>query len=220
MFMEYWWQLLLLVIFSYLIGNFSAATYLSTKFINQDIRELGSKNAGTTNMTRVFGIKYGAITLLIDFLKGFICAFAGKLVLTHIGGTDVGVFAGFLGGLAVILGHNYPILLGFKGGKGFASGLGVFIAVTPNFTLILIGIGIFVLLIVDRMSVCALAFFVIEDIYHILVHAKEYWWIPIFTTMYLILAIISHWPNIVRLAHSQEKSLGIYKRLRKGRQTT
>lgn len=215
MFIRFWWQLALLTVFSYFIGNFSPAIYLSNKFIHKDIRTLGSKNPGTTNMTRVFGIKFGIVTLVIDFLKGFICAFAGKMLLTSIAGTKVGLFAGFLAGLAVILGHNYPIALGFKGGKGFATGIGVFIAITPNFTLLILAIGIVMLLIVDRMSVCALAFFNVQAIYHFLVYAKEYWWIPLFTFLYLILVIISHRSNIIRLMHGEEKPLGIIKSLKK-----
>jgi glycerol-3-phosphate acyltransferase PlsY len=215
MFVRYWWQLALLTVFSYFIGNFSAAIYLSNKFIHKDIRTLGSKNPGTTNMARVFGIKYGIVTLLIDFLKGFICAFAGKMILTSIAGVDVGIFAGYLAGLAVILGHNYPIVLGFKGGKGFASGIGVFIAVAPTFTLLILAIGIVMLLVVDRMSVCALAFFTVQAVYHLLVSSKEYWWIPFFTSFYLVLAVVAHWPNIIRLMHGEETPLGIINSLKK-----
>lgn len=173
MFMNYWWQLSLLLVLSYFIGNFSTAIVISNKFIHKDIRELGSKNPGTTNMIRVFGIKYGVITLCLDFFKGFACSFAGKVIFTSMGGPDVGMLAGYLAGLAVILGHNYPILLGFKGGKGFASGLGVFMAVNPVFTLILLLFGVILLLIVDRMSVFALTFFAVEAIYHVVVYTKN-----------------------------------------------
>jgi acyl phosphate:glycerol-3-phosphate acyltransferase len=214
MFMSYWWQLSSLSIFSYFVGNFCAAVFISNKVIHKDIREHGSKNPGTTNMIRVFGIKYGVITLLIDFLKGFICVLMGKVLFISIGGADVGMLAGYLAGLSVILGHNYPIFLRFKGGKGFASGIGVFIAVNPVFTLILLMVGALLLIIVDRMSVFALTFFAAEAIYHLSVYAKEYWWIPLLACVYLVLAIISHWSNIIRLIHGEEKPLGLINRLK------
>lgn len=209
MFMNYWWQLSLLVLLSYFVGNICAAIVLSNKFIQKDIRELGSKNPGTTNMFRVFGIKYGVATLSIDFLKGFTCVLAGKLIFMSMGGTYLGMFAGYLAGLAVILGHNYPILLSLKGGKGFATGIGVFIAINPVFTLILLFLGIILLLIVDRMSVFALTFFVIEAIYHLIVYTKQYWWAPLFACVYLVLVIIAHWSNIIRLVNGEEKPLGL-----------
>lgn len=217
MFMNYWWQLSLLLVLSYFIGNFSTAIVVSNKFIHKDIRELGSKNPGTTNMIRVFGIKYGVITLFLDFFKGFVCSFVGKMIFTSMGGPDLGIFAAYLAGLAVILGHNYPILLGFKGGKGFASGLGVYMAVNPVFTLILLLFGVILLLIVDRMSVFALTFFAVEAIYHGIVYTKEYWWIILFACIYFILIIISHRANILRLLHGEEKPLGLISILKNGK---
>jgi glycerol-3-phosphate acyltransferase PlsY len=208
------WQLSLLAFFSYFAGNFCGAIILSKNFIQKDIRELGSKNAGTTNMTRIFGIKYGAATFIIDFLKGFICSFIGKELFTIIGGTDVGIFASYLAGFAVILGHNYPLLLGFKGGKGFAAGIGVFLAVNSDFTIAILLIGLIWLLIVDRMSVYALTFFMIEAVYYTFVYTKEYWWLPIFAWLYLLLAVIAHWSNIIRLMHGEEKPLGLLNRLK------
>lgn len=217
MFMNYWWQLSLLLVLSYFIGNFSTAIFISNKFIHKDIRELGSKNPGTTNMTRVFGIKYGVITLCLDFFKGFICAFAGKVIFTSMGGAEFGILAGYLAGFAVILGHNYPILLGFKGGKGFASGLGVYIAMNPGFTLILLLFGVVLLLIVDRMSVFALTFFAVEAIYHLRVYTKEHWLIIFIPCIYFILIIISHRSNIIRLLHGEEKPLGLISILKNGK---
>ncbi|WP_459477161.1 glycerol-3-phosphate acyltransferase [Clostridium saccharoperbutylacetonicum] len=207
--MNYWWQLSVLVVFSYFIGNFCTAIAISNKFIHKDIRELGSKNPGTTNMTRVFGIKYGVMTLFLDFLKGFVCSFVGKMIFTSIGGAEIGMFAGYLAGFAVILGHIYPILLRFKGGKGFATGIGVFMAVNPGFTLISLIVGVILLLLVDRMSVFALTFFAAEAIYHLIVYTKDYWWISFFACVYFVLTTIAHRSNIIRLVHGEEKPLGL-----------
>lgn len=69
-------------------------------------------------MARVFGVKYGVATLLIDLLKALICVLIAKVIMTSIGGAEAGRLAGYLSGCAVIVGHNYPLLLGLKGGKG------------------------------------------------------------------------------------------------------
>ncbi|WP_379153958.1 glycerol-3-phosphate acyltransferase [Paenibacillus sp. sgz5001063] len=209
----YWWQMLLVVCISYFVGNICGAVIVSKRFIRKDIRGLGSKNAGTTNMTRVFGIKYGIVTFLIDFLKALLCVLTCCLAMTLVGGADVGVLASYLAGTAVILGHNYPLLLSFKGGKGFASGIGVFMALTPLSTLIILLGGIVLLLIVDRMSVFALTFFVVEALYYWLTVLEGHWWIPMFATVYLLLAVIAHWSNLVRLVHGEEKPLGLIRRM-------
>ena len=207
MIVNYWWQFLILVSVSYCVGNFCAAIFVSKRFIKQDIRQLGSKNPGTTNMTRVFGLKFGIITLVIDFFKAFICVIAGKLLFTSIGGYDVGVFAGYLAALAVILGHVYPVFLGFKGGKGFASGVAALIVLSPAFTVIALLLGLGLLLLTDRMSLVALFFFLIEAIYHIIIYWQGYWWLSLFATLYFALAVISHRGNIIRLMHGEEKPL-------------
>ncbi len=184
--------------------------------MRSDIRKLGSNNAGTTNMTRVFGLKYGVATFLIDLLKAVVCVFVCKFVMSTVGGTEAGLFAGYLAGLAVIAGHNYPVLLGFKVGKGFASGIGVLIVLQPLPTLIILSGGILLLLIVDRMSIFALIFFVAEALYSWMYDPAKRLWIPLFVTLYLLLAVIAHWPNIQRLARGQEQPLGIFRRIRAG----
>jgi glycerol-3-phosphate acyltransferase PlsY len=203
----YWIQLLILVIASYCIGNFCAAIFVSNRFVKKDIRQYGSKNPGTTNMARVFGIKFGLLTLLIDFLKALMCALAGKLLFTYIGGPELGAFAGYLAGLAVILGHVYPAFLGFKGGKGFACGVGVLVVLAPSFTGITILVGIVLLIVVDRMSVFALAFFLAQAIYHIVIYSQTDPWLSAFAVVYFILSVISHRENIIRLIRGEEKRL-------------
>jgi glycerol-3-phosphate acyltransferase PlsY len=213
--MEYWWQLLILAAASYCAGNFCAAIFVSKKFVKKDIRQHGSKNPGTTNMARVFGIKFGIITLVIDFLKGLICAAAGKVLFTYIGGPELGSLAGYFASLAVIAGHIYPVFLGFKGGKGFASGAGALIVLNPLFTLAALAVGIVLLIIVDRMSVFALAFFLAQAVYHIFVYGQEYWPITLCAILYLILSVISHRGNIVRLIRGEENRLHFIKMIKR-----
>ena len=124
--MLYFWYALL-AIGAYLIGNISFAILLSKKK-NQDITKMGSGNPGTMNMLRNFGFKTGILTLALDALKGAAPALAGYLLFG-----DHGLY---IAGLAVILGHIYPVFRKFKGGKGVACTLGVFLVANPILTLI------------------------------------------------------------------------------------
>ena len=108
---------ILLLVFAYLIGSIQPAYLISRYLLKKDIRTLGSKNAGASNMTIHFGWKYGVITGLFDVLKATI-----PMMILHNQHT-LGFIALFGG--CVILGHNYPFYMQFKGGKGTASFIGM-----------------------------------------------------------------------------------------------
>ena len=107
----------------YVSGSLPFGYWIVKLLHRADIRTLGSKNTGATNVWRSFGSRLGIATLLLDLAKGAAPAFAGVLV----GGSSVGVLAG----AAAVLGHSFPVLLGFGGGKGVATGAGVLLAVAP-----------------------------------------------------------------------------------------
>ena len=123
-------RLILLTLLSYLIGNLNWALLIS-KLKKQDIRSMGSGNPGTLNMSRNFGLKIGLLTFFLDIMKGaiptLIAFFAFKGKVFKASGFSVSEFAIYLCGLSVVLGHIYPVVLKFKGGKGIASTIGVFI---------------------------------------------------------------------------------------------
>lgn len=211
--LNYYIYILLIIVISYFIGNICAAYIISKILFGKDIRESGSKNPGTTNMTRVYGIKYGLLTFLFDFLKGFICVLVVKIIFANIAGNELGTTVSYISGLFVIIGHNYPILLGFKGGKGFASAIGIFFVINPSFTGLLILIGIPLLLIIDRVSVCALLFFIIEASYYVINHNNNNLFITLIVQLYLLLSVIAHLPNIKRLIKGDEKALELKKKI-------
>ena len=122
----------LMVIASYFIGNISFAILLS-KTKKQDITKLGSGNPGTMNMLRNFGAKLGVLTLILDALKAAIPCLIALLVFSNYG---FGYEALYSVGIACILGHMYPVCRKFKGGKGMASALGVFIVANPLWTFV------------------------------------------------------------------------------------
>lgn len=115
---------ILLLIFAYLLGSVPTGVILAKAFGNVDPRTLGSKNIGAANVYRTAGKKLGIITLLGDILKGLIPVAVAR-------GTLDSYF--WIGAVALVAfsGHLYPIFLKFKGGKGIATGLGVFLALSP-----------------------------------------------------------------------------------------
>jgi len=128
---------LLIILVSYLLGSVSFAYLISKHFYHIDIRNYGSKNAGATNVLRVIGGKSALIVLLLDVLKGVIAVLLGRLI----GGEGLALLCG----VAVVVGHNWPIFLCFKGGKGIATSLGVILGIYPLGALIMLLIGILVI---------------------------------------------------------------------------
>lgn len=120
-------KIIIICVVSYFFGNISFARILAG-FKKKDITASGSGNPGTMNMLRTFGVKAGAITLLLDFLKAIIPCVIAKLLLIPHGLGDIGIF---VAGISVIIGHIYPVVYKFKGGKGIACAIGVFAVANP-----------------------------------------------------------------------------------------
>jgi len=116
-----------LIVASYLIGAVPFGLLLS-RSSGIDIRTQGSCNIGATNVARLLGKKMGILTLLLDVAKGFFPMFVTALIIGHGPGRNLLIA---LSGAATVLGHMYPVYLGFKGGKGVATGLGVFLYLAP-----------------------------------------------------------------------------------------
>jgi glycerol-3-phosphate acyltransferase PlsY len=114
----------LLLIFAYLLGSVPTGVILAKTFSEVDPRTQGSRNIGATNVFRTAGKKLGALTLLGDILKGLVPVAIARSTL------DSQFWIGAVA-LTAFLGHLYPIFLRFKGGKGIATGLGVFLALAP-----------------------------------------------------------------------------------------
>lgn len=130
---------MLIAVGSYLFGNINTAITVS-KILGKDIRTVGSGNPGTMNMSRVFGIKIGALILVLDIFKGVIPTLIAKLVFGDLlfYGTQLPIYllSQYMAGFFVVLGHIFPAFYGFKGGKGIASTIGVFAATEWYITLI------------------------------------------------------------------------------------
>lgn len=128
--MNYNVLLVIIAVSSYLFGSVNWALVIS-KLKRSDIRTMGSGNPGTLNMSRNFGLKFGLLTFLLDVLKGVIPTLAAFFAFRDAKFPNsefyIYDFAVYLCGLCVVLGHIYPIYFKFKGGKGIASTIGVFL---------------------------------------------------------------------------------------------
>jgi glycerol-3-phosphate acyltransferase PlsY len=131
--MNYFFSLL-----GYFIGAIPFGLVFS-KFVGTDVRQAGSRNIGATNVSRVLGKKLGFLTLVCDCLKGFLPMYLAASFLPDSGNREGVVL---LSGIAAVIGHMFPVYLGFKGGKGVATGLGVFLYLSAP--AILISLVVFV----------------------------------------------------------------------------
>ncbi len=135
---------------SYLIGNINPAIHIGRWRRNIDIRQINSKNAGTSNAVMTIGWRWGILVLLLDMLKGFVPALAAKLLFPD---NDI---LWFTAGLGAILGHIYPVFHGFKGGKGSATFGGVLFGTVPLYAAGLLAVYILVLVITDYIALSTL----------------------------------------------------------------
>src|SRR5437867_4268009 len=111
----------IILIASYLLGSIPAG-YLAGRLARVDIRKVGSGNIGATNVTRVLGKRYGYPVFLIDFLKGFAAVWMSIVVAQNAQLTGISVeLLGILAAICSVIGHSFPVWLGFKGGKGVAN---------------------------------------------------------------------------------------------------
>jgi glycerol-3-phosphate acyltransferase PlsY len=114
-------------ILGYLLGSVNTSVILSKLVYKEDIRQKGSGNAGTTNALRTFGKKAAAVTLLGDLVKGILAVLLAWLIAPE-GASEL---AGVIAGAGAILGHNFPLYFGFKGGKGVLTTLAVMLMLAP-----------------------------------------------------------------------------------------
>ena len=134
-----WFAIVVTVLTGYLLGNLNGAVSMSILF-NDDVRTHGSGNAGLTNFVRNFGYTKAGLVILIDVGKAVLACLAGQLMMNEFG---MAMEGRMLGAIGVSLGHDFPALLGFRGGKGVLSGLAI--AATIDWRCALIILGVFVI---------------------------------------------------------------------------
>jgi glycerol-3-phosphate acyltransferase PlsY len=198
---------LLIVVVSYLIGSIPWG-YLFARAKGIDIRQQGSGNIGAANVHRVMGKKWGYLVFFFDFFKGFLSV---KLLIAAYFSMNP-VLGGVIAGIACILGHDYSIWLGFKGGKGIATLAGTVLALFPPLVFVSFGaVWIAVFLIGRYTSLASISATVALPIAVSLIVAKtgtEFLLLVGFALSMGALAIWRHRGNIVRLLNGTENRFG------------
>lgn len=189
----------LVVFICYLIGNISSSILISKMIAGIDIREHGSGNAGTTNVLRTLGKKAAAATLAGDVLKGVIAVVLGRLV----GGEELAMICG----LVAVIGHIWPLMFGFRGGKGIATGMGAIVVTTPFLALICIIIGIVVIVISRYVSLGSITGAAALPIVAFFLDKHYFIWALFFA----IIAVYTHRKNIERLINRTESKISFSK---------
>jgi glycerol-3-phosphate acyltransferase PlsY len=197
---------LLTLALAYLLGSIPFG-YLLVRFVRQeDVRDTGSGNIGATNVARAGGTVLGIFTLLLDALKGFIAVF---LVMQFVPNTAQGPSTlAIAAAVAAVVGHVFPIWLRFRGGKGIATALGVFIALAPLVALSSVGVFALIVATTRLVSLGSIVAAVSIPFLAILLVPHRSTALLIGLSFISLLSIVKHHANIVRLLHGTESRFG------------
>ena len=200
----------ILILSAYLLGSIPSALWVGKLFYGIDVREFGSGNAGATNTFRVLGKKAGVPVLIMDILKGVLA-----ICLAH--------FSGFAShsnplvnyqialGVAAVLGHIFPLMAGFRGGKGVATLLGVVMAIQPLGACMALIVFLIVLIAFRYVSLASMCAGLSFPFIVLVLLSGSPPSLVIFSFMVAALLIITHKKNIQRLLKKQEPKLQLSK---------
>ena len=201
-------------IIAYLIGSVNFSVILSKKMAGFDVREKGSGNAGTTNMLRSVGKKAAALTLICDVLKGVVAILIAMFIGWAFKVENQALLVQ-IAGIAVVLGHTFPIFFGFKGGKGVATSLGILIMSNWQIGLICLVFGVLLIALTRMVSLgsCAaavlfpvLTLFITDN--YIVSQGSGY---LIYSIILAVIVLFNHRSNIKRIMAGKENQISFKK---------
>ena len=192
-------------VIAYLLGNLNGAIVIARLVAGEDVRTKGSGNAGLTNFTRNYGSKTSIFVILIDMGKAIAACLLGGLLLGRYGLYQDGVA---LGGLGVILGHDFPALLGFKGGKGILSGVTVALMMDWRLGILVFSIFLVAYLLTHYVSLGSVLSSGSFGFFYALVHPERPFPIIVGFTLSALL-VWMHRANIGRLIRGEERKTNL-----------
>lgn len=205
---------IVVAIIAYLIGSVNFSIIISKKMAGFDVREKGSGNAGTTNMLRSVGKKAAALTLLCDVLKGVVAILIAILAGKVIQNLDKALLVQ-LAGIAVVLGHTFPIFFQFKGGKGVATALGVLLMVNWKIGLICLVFALLLMALSRMVSLGSVGAAILYPVLVMFIHTNytvsagsNY---LVFSIILAVLVLFNHRANIKRLLEGKENKISFKK---------
>ncbi len=212
-------------VIAYLFGSISFAVIFTKMSSKKDIREMGSGNAGFTNVLRSVGVAPAVFTLLFDFLKGVIAGFVGSWLFSvfhvdHISNfnEEMMVYGGFIGGVFAIIGHMYPIYFGFKGGKGIVTAAAMMAVTDWRVFLMIVATFLIVFFISKIISLASITCAALYGVYTFIItfffeyktgdFPLRFVLICSFFALFLgVFVIVKHKENIKRLLKGEEKKI-------------
>jgi acyl phosphate:glycerol-3-phosphate acyltransferase len=195
-------SMIFFIVLAYLIGSIPSGLLIARKK-GIDIRQHGSGNIGATNIARVVGSKYGALTLAFDMVKGFIPVMLAKTFLPD------HYIIQLVTGFAAVAGHTYSLFLNFKGGKGVATAGGVFLALLPGPTIASLLVFALVLLATKYVSLSSIMASITLPLAALLMGKP--WVMVIFSVIVAALIVYKHKDNIARLREGKENKFKLNK---------
>lgn len=199
----------------YLLGSIPFGLVLTRMAGYGDIRKIGSGNIGATNVLRTGRKDLALLTVLLDASKAGIAAFVAASLApaadyVFLGNmTQVNVIAGLIAGSAGVVGHNFPVWLKFKGGKGVASTFGFILATNPQIALLALATWLVCAVITRYSSLSAITAAIATPVYAFFLVEPTY---TIFYTAIALLVLLRHRANIVRLAKGEESKISFKKK--------
>jgi len=208
-----------MILIAYLLGSIPSAVWIGKKYYGIDIREYGSKNAGTTNMLRVLGRRAALPVFVLDVLKGFVgVALLGLLRYDdNVSDTwllNLKIIAVF----AVVLGHIFPCFAQFKGGKGVATLVGGVLGIHPVAVLLCFGVWFIILMMTHYVSLSSMVAGCCFPVF-VLLSPKFNHSVPLIAFSFVIAALLiwTHRKNIERLRNGTESKIYIWHPVRRDR---
>ena len=206
--------IIVVAVISYLIGSINFSVLISKRVAGFDVRQKGSGNAGTTNMLRSVGKGAAAITLVCDILKGVVAVVIAFLI-GLIAKNEAALLVQ-IAGIAVVIGHTFPVFFEFKGGKGVATALGVLICINWKVGLICLIFAIIMMAVTRMVSVGSCTAAVLYPILTLFGVQKDFFIVKegsylIFSILLALLIIFNHRENIKRILAGKENKLSFKK---------
>ena len=199
------YHLVIGIMVSYLLGNLNGAVCISA-LMHDDVRSHGSGNAGLTNFVRNYGAGQALYVILIDAGKAVLSCLVTGLLLEPYG---MGLEGRTIGGAAVMLGHIFPALLGFRGGKGILSGLFVGLVVDWRIGVAIFAVFVIAYLLTQYVSLGSVLGAVTFAVGFMVLH-HDNWTVMLCGVAMAALSVYKHWENILRLLKGQERKTNLF----------
>lgn len=202
-----------IAIIAYAIGSINFSVIFSKKFAGFDVREKGSGNAGSTNMLRSVGKKAAALTLLCDVLKGVIAILIAILMGNIIKSVENKALLVQIAGIAVVVGHTYPIFFEFRGGKGVATSLGVLLMSNWKIGLICLIFALVLMALTRVVSMGSIAAAILFPVLTLFINTNyivdgNYF---VYSVILAVIVAFNHRSNIQRILNGTENKLSFKK---------